>query len=186
MLPLTVGAALRVADLDAHRDWLIDAQRDLEIQDFIFPDILDGDFSGLVSRALRSLDGFDGRLGIHGPFFDLPLDARDPAIREVIARRMLRGLDACAALGGSHMVIHSPFTTWDHNNLDNLPGARDSLIQRVHDTLAGIVRRAEDAGIVLVMENIEDVDPRARVRLADSFGSTAVRVSLDTGHAMYA
>ena len=41
-------------------------------------------------------------------------------------------------------------------------------------------------GVELVVENIEDRDPAARVRLVDSFGSTALRVSIDTGHAAYA
>ena len=38
----------------------------------------------------------------------------------------------------------------------------------------------------MVIENIEDVDPHARVDLAKSFDSDAVKVSLDTGHANYA
>lgn len=36
------------------------------------------------------------------------------------------------------------------------------------------------------MENIEDRDPAARVRLVESFSSKALKVSIDTGHAAYA
>lgn len=186
MLPLTVGAALSVATLDTYRDWLIEGQRDLEIQDFIFPDVLDGDYSGLINQVKTRLDGHTGRIGIHGPFWGFTLHSKDPEIRRVVAHRMDQGLDACIALGGSHMVVHSPYTTWDHNNLDATPGARDVVIELVHDTLGAAVRKAEDAGIEIVIENIEDVDPTERLRLAESFGSEAVRLSLDTGHAMYA
>lgn len=186
MLPLTVGAALRVASLDTHRDWLIEGQRDLEIQDFFSAEVLDGDYTALVALAKRHLDGHTGRVGIHGPFWGFTIHSRDPEIRRVVARRMDQGLDACIALGGSHMVIHSPYSTWDHNNLDNYPDARDAVIDLVHDTLGAAVRKAEDNGIVLVIENIEDVDPSERLRLAESFGSDAVRLSIDTGHAMYA
>ena len=84
------------------------------------------------------------------------------------------------------MVIHSPYSTWDHNNLDNNPGARDQVIENVHATIGAAVKRAEDMGVVLVIENIEDKDPAERVRLAESFDSPAVRVSIDTGHANYA
>jgi sugar phosphate isomerase/epimerase len=38
----------------------------------------------------------------------------------------------------------------------------------------------------MVLENIEDIDPRLRVALADTFNSPAVAVSIDTGHAHYA
>jgi sugar phosphate isomerase/epimerase len=84
------------------------------------------------------------------------------------------------------MVIHSPYTTWDYNNLDYNPGSRKALTERVHDTLKDAVKRAEDMGCVMVIENIEDIDPHARVELAKSFDSDAVRVSIDTGHANYA
>src|SRR6185312_7418855 len=60
------------------------------------------------------------------------------------------------------------------------------LTERVHATLRDVVARAADIGCVLVLENIEDKDPAARVELARSFDSPAVRVSLDTGHAHYA
>ena len=53
----------------------------------------------------------------------------------------------------------------------------------MHETLAGVVKRAEDEGVVIVIENIEDKDPQDRVALAQSFDSPAVKVSLDTGHA---
>ena len=48
------------------------------------------------------------------------------------------------------------------------------------------MKRAEAIGVTLVIENIEDIDPRWRVRLAESFDSKQVRVSIDTGHAHYA
>ncbi|MEM8730724.1 MAG: sugar phosphate isomerase/epimerase family protein [Pseudomonadota bacterium] len=186
MLPLKVGAALRVSALETYREWLIDSQRDLELQDFIFHDVLEGDSSGLVAEAKRLLDGHTGRLGIHGPFWGFTLHSRDPDVRKLVAKRMDQALEICIALDGTHMVIHSPYSTWDHNNLDNTPGSRETVIGLVHDTLRAAVAKAEAHGIVLVIENIEDVDPTERLRLAQSFDSDAVRLSIDTGHAHYA
>ena len=99
---------------------------------------------------------------------------------------MMQGLDVVEALGASHMVIHSPLTTWDHNNLAQYPRGRENLIDRTHTTLSRVVARAEQLGCVLVIENIEDLDPTFRSELADSFGSDHVAVSIDTGHANYA
>jgi len=181
-----VGAAMCVAHLARHRDWLIAGNRDLELQDFIDPDLLEGDWRGCVDRARARLDGFTGRLGIHGAFWDLPVNASDPLIRNVVKRRLWQGLDACEALGATHMVVHSPYSTWGHNNLDKDPDARRQLVELTHLTMGDAVRRAEGMGVTLVIENIEDKDPHARVALARSFASPAVAVSVDTGHAHYA
>lgn len=172
--------------LETLRDWIIKDQRDLELQDFIDAKVLNGDWRPLVDRARRLLDGYTGRLGIHGPFWGLHLANPDPDIRAVVTRRMEQGLMVCEALGATQMVIHSPYSTWDYNNLDNLPGARERISELVHTTLAPVIQRAEEIGVTMVLENIEDKDPDARRHLAESFDSPAVAVSIDTGHAHYA
>jgi sugar phosphate isomerase/epimerase len=182
----TIGAALPIAELATYRDWLIDGQRDLEIQDFFDTSVLDGDWKGRVEEAKRLLDGFEGRLGIHGPFINLPIDARDPAIRDVVRKRLDQGLDACEALGATSCVIHSPFSNWDYNNLDRFPDWRENKTRAVHATLGDAVKRAEALGVTFVIENIEDRNPLDRLELARSFNSKAVAVSIDTGHAHYA
>jgi sugar phosphate isomerase/epimerase len=181
-----LGAALTLNGIRQHRDWLLEKQRDLELQDFHTARILDGDWRPLVEETRKLLEGHTGRLGIHGPFWGFKLDSHDPEIRAVVTRRLLQGLDACAALGATQMVIHSPYTAWDYNNLDNGPTARADLLERTHQTLRAAVTRAAESGVVLVIENIEDCDPHARVALAASFDSPAVKVSIDTGHAHYA
>lgn len=181
-----LGAALPIAMVERHRDWLFERDRDLELQDFFSAAVLDGDWTPIAERYRALLAGYRGRLGIHGPFWGFAIDSEEPLVRAVVRRRFLQGLDVCAAVGATQMVIHSPYTTWDYNNLDNYPTGRAQLVERVHDTLKDVVARAEDMGCVLVIENIEDKDPHARVELARSFGSPAVRVSIDTGHAHYA
>lgn len=181
-----VGAALTTQTLAIHRGWILEQQRDLEIQDFFRAETLDGDWRPIAAEVRRLLDGYTGRLGIHGPFWGFKIDSQDALIRAVVTKRFLQGLEACEAIGATQMVIHSPFTTWDYNNLDINPGARDAVVERVHLTLKDVVARAESIGCELVIENIEDKDPFARVALAKSFKSAAVRVSIDTGHAHYA
>ena len=186
-LPLTIGACLPVPRLAGFRDWLCERDRDLEIQTFHSPHVLDSDWRPLAEQAVRDLDGHNGRRGIHGPFWGISIASNDPMIQDVVRHRMMQGLDVCAALGAVQMVIHSPFTPWDYNH-DILP---DSAVAtkaeaHAHDTLLPVVKRAEDQGVTLVIENISDKHPGRRVHLADSFGSEAVRVSVDTGHAQLA
>jgi sugar phosphate isomerase/epimerase len=184
-LPI-LGAALPLAGLRQHRAWILDKQRDLEVQDFFWADVLNGDWNPLADEIRKELDGYTGRLGIHGPFWGFSIGSKDPDIRSVVNKRLHQGLDVCAALGATQMVIHSPYTTWDYNNLDYNPGSRDQVIETVHATVGDVVKRAEDMGCVLVVENIEDKDPHIRVELVKSFNSPAMRVSIDTGHANYA
>lgn len=181
-----LGAAMRLDMLEIHRDWVLAHQRDLELQDFVTAETLSGDWMPLVERAKRLLDGHRGRLGIHGPFWGFVIGAQDPDVRTVVAKRMEQALSAAESLGATHMVIHSPFTTWSYNNLTNNPGEFDAMIERCRDNLAAAVKRAEDIGCVLVIENIEDIDPAHRCALADAFNSPAAAVSVDTGHAHYA
>ena len=178
-----LGAALSIASLPAYRPWLLSRQRDLELQDFFRADVLDGDWRGAADKVKRLLDGYEGRLGIHGPFWGFKIDSHDPLIRQVVTQAPAAGPRSREAVGASQMVIHSPYTTWDHNNLDLYPGGREAVIERVQATLVDVIRRAELIGCELVIENIEDKDPHARVRLAKALNSKNVRVSLDTGHA---
>lgn len=191
MLPLKIGAALTLAHLPTYRDWLIEGERDLEVQDYYQADLLLGDWRAHVAKVKQALDGFTGRLGIHGPFWFLPLDCDDPEFRPLITKRYLTGVEIAAALGATQMVIHSPYSTWNSFNRFNYPprgaaSAAQEKIDKVHAVLGDVVKRAENEGVTLVIENIEDIDPRDRRELAASFDSTNVRLSIDTGHAHYA
>ncbi len=186
-LPL-LGAAMMTADLEELQDFILEQDRDLEIQDFFSIELLNGDWKAMATRTRELLDGYKGRLGIHGPFWGLNIANPDPDLREVISRKYLQGLEVCEFLGATQMVIHSPYTTWDFNNLDNFPdrSAYDRVRDNCHATMAPVVKRAEEIGVTMVIENIEDKDPDIRCILADSFNSPAMAVSIDTGHAHYA
>ena len=184
-LPI-LGAAMRIAALELHGDWLRSLPRPLELQDFVEAAVLEGDFSTAVAEVKRLLDGHEGPLGIHGPFRGLPLASPDHGIRTIVATRLAQALDVADALGATQIVIHSPYTTWMHNNLDQQPGQRDAVIDFTRLTLDAALKRAEGAGIGFVLENIEDKDPADRRRMVEAIASPALRLSLDTGHAAYA
>jgi sugar phosphate isomerase/epimerase len=181
----TLGAAVKLPTMERLRNWIFDRERDVEIQEFSEVGAFDGDWRGVAERYRTLLDGHLGRIGIHGPFWGLPIDSHDPEVGAVVAKRYHQGLDACAAVGATLMVIHSPFTTWDHNHLDAEPGAREQLLERVRRNVGAVVARAEDMGVTLALENIEDKNPFDRVQLARALGP-AVKASIDTGHAHYA
>lgn len=192
-LPL-LGVALTLDEIEATEGllpFIRDRDRDVEIRDFIpVGGLLPDAVTMTVARARRVFGEHRGRVGIHGPYEGLLIDTPDPDIRAIVTARMLASLEALAEIngnrGGGHMVVHSPYTTWVWHNRGTPFDDSARIKEAVHLCLKPVVRRAEETGITLVIENCEDIDPMDRVALAASFESPAVRVSLDTGHAHYA
>lgn len=184
-LPI-VGAALTLKLFEELYDVMFEKNRDLELHDFHKPEILDGNIEPLIDQAKCLLNGYQGRHGIHGPFWDLPLASWDPQLCKLVQKRLTKGLEICEALGSTHMVIHSPYMAWEHNNILNYHGSRESIFERFTVTMKPIVKRAEDIGTMLVLENVEDIDPYFRGELTESMSSEAFQISVDTGHAYYA
>lgn len=182
-LPM-VGAAMRIETLPQYADWLMEGQRDLEIQDPCVPEVLDGDWGLLVQEAKSVLDGYMGRMGVHGPFMSLTLLARDPKIRAVVVGRLRRGLEFAGELGATHMVIHSPFDYFGSPFLPHSLGhGQAEQFELIHATLETIVPLAAEFGCTLVIENIYDKHTAPLRALVHSFNSAFVRMSIDIGHA---
>ncbi|MGJ8623453.1 MAG: sugar phosphate isomerase/epimerase family protein [Yoonia sp.] len=186
MTPLKIGACLKTSEIPDHRDWLFDADRDIELQDFMTHTALTSEFDDRIAAAKTALDGHTGRLGIHGPFEGLDIDNKDAELRPIIAARFLKALEAADQIGARQMVLHSPYTAWYQNNIFNFPGYANKKLARIQEILDPAVRKAEAYGVVLVIENIQDVRPETRRALVDSFGSSAIALSIDTGHAQLA
>lgn len=184
-LPLLIGAALPINDLATYRDWLIADQRDLEIQDFYNNNLLDEDWRPLVQQAKAVLDGYSGRLGIHGPTDGLPLLTIDKRVRALVQDRLRQGLAVCAELGGTHMVLHSPFDCFGHPQMHH--SWSQGLQQEIDDThavLDAIVPLAAQINCTLMIEVSYDIAITPLLSLVQSFNSPFVRLSLDTGHAL--
>ena len=180
-----IGAQLSVLDLDRHRDWLFEKNRDLELPEFCMADILrsPGPF---IDMALKKLDGWNGRLGIHGPFSGFELDVKDREIRAVVQARLGQALQVCERLKARQMVLHSPYDPWDAHNLDNGPKDRAKSIQAILDTLAPALKRAGELGVEIVLENIRDTEPGLRRAVVEAADTPSLRLSVDTGHAFWA
>jgi sugar phosphate isomerase/epimerase len=183
MTPLKIGACLTPSEIKDHRDWLFGADRDLELQGFSRHVDLTTEFEDRIADAKAALDGFTGRIGIHGPYEGLDMDNKDPELRPLITARFLKALEAADQVGARQMVLHSPYARWYAANRLNKPGYDADKLGRIHAVMDPVVRAAEDKGITLVIENIFDVDPAHRRMMVDAFGSDAMKLSIDTGHA---
>ncbi|MCF3593461.1 sugar phosphate isomerase/epimerase [Rhodobacteraceae bacterium LMO-12] len=180
-----IGAQLSVLDLDRHRDWLFEKNRDLELPEFCMADILRNP-QPFIDMALAKLKGWNGRLGIHGPFSGFELNVKDREVRGVVRARLDQALEVCERLNARQMVIHSPYDAWDANNLDNGPKDRAKSVAAILETLGPALKRAEAAGVEMVVENIKDTEPALRRAVVEAADSAALRLSVDTGHAEWA
>src|SRR5262245_247259 len=179
-----VGAAMPIALLTEYRDWLCEEQRDVELQDPISPDVLDGDWRALARRANGLLDGHTGRRGVHGPFDGLSLCSRDPRVRDLASDRLCQALEFAAAVGATHMVVHSPFAFFGDPFLPHSPSYdRAAQLELIGRTLEAPLRMAGETGCALVVEGIFDKNPDPLLALVRALGSPYARLSIDVGHA---
>lgn len=184
----TLGVSLDIARLAEHRDWILESDRDVELRDPSYPETLDNGWRPLAEKVRSLLDGHTGRLGVHGPFWNLTTAARDPLVRSVVVDRFRQGLQFAAEVGATHMVIHSPFASLGANPFTrHSPGPKlEEEISAAQETLSEVIPLAEENGCTLVMENIYDTNPGPLITLVESFDSQHMRLSVDTGHAFIA
>ncbi|MFW5883199.1 MAG: TIM barrel protein [Verrucomicrobiota bacterium] len=179
-----VGCAAPYEDLRDLRPWLLEKQRDLELQNPSQPEFLDGEWSSIVAEIRSLLDGYTGRLGIHGPFRGMTIDAADPLIASAVITRLRQGIEFGQAIGATQMVMHSPFLFFGKGHLPHSPEhglARE--IDAVRSLIDQPLKEAQAAGITLVVENIFDINPRAVNTLVREINHPCLRRSIDTGHA---
>jgi sugar phosphate isomerase/epimerase len=191
MTPLIIGAALMIDNIPTHRDWIYAKNRDLEIQDFVRAEVYRDGWQTTVERAKLALNGFEGRLGIHGPFQGLDIACSDPDTADVIGRRYADAMGAAAALGARQMVIHSPFNSWHHYNRFNfVQPDYESVVAKVAEDvkhlLGSALKLGEAYGVQMVLENIQDITPQIRREMVEIIDSSALALSIDTGHAQIA
>lgn len=181
----TIGAALIIDQLETHLPWLLDGQRDIELQDPIFTMVLDGDWRALARHGRKLLADHRGRLGIHGPFLDLNLAAFDPRARALTVERLRQGLAFAAEVGATHMVLHSPFMSFGTPAHTFTPRSRRAATSdAARSVIEALLPEAAAIGCMLVVENIADGAVTPLIELVASFNSPLVRTSLDTGHAL--
>lgn len=180
----TIGAAMMIAQLPDYAEWLISGQRDLEIQNGLIPNVLDGDWGPSIKEAKSILDGYTGRMGIHGPFISLTLAPRDQWVREYVIKRLTQALNFAGELGATHMVIHSPFEYFgDAHTVYAHPDRLNEVIDLTKTVIDPILPVAEQNNCTMVIETIKDIHTGPLLALIRSFDSPFVRLSIDTGHA---
>lgn len=184
-LPLA-GAALRLERFAEFKDWILEDQRDLEIQDPCV-DFPMGQWRERAKAWKRELSEFRGRLGVHGPYDGVAIASRDPDARKYAQNKLLDCLDFCETIGATQCVAHSPFHFLGSSVACHTSTfALDYMIANAGETLAPVLERAATANCDLVLENIFDRNTAPLRALMQSIGHPRLKRSVDTGHALIA
>jgi len=147
------------------------------------PEVLEGDWAAHAREIRTVLDGYRGRLGVHAPYDGVHVATPHAGLAGAVRATLSRALEFTAAVGGSHLVVHSPFLFFGTAQGAHTPAEVAVAIERTLLNLAPVVTAATAQRTVLVFENICDLRPDPLDALVRAFASPWVRRSLDTGHA---
>ncbi len=181
MTAIKLGASMTRHDVATHQAWLFASARDIELQDFVDPRVLAGEWRATVMAARVALAGHKGRRSTQGPAWRVDAGQRDAVWARDTVRRLIVALDAADAVGACQMVLLSPFDGWYRAHVQPDLGADSRYMAHVGAIMDPVVTRAEDLGITIVIQNNGDADPTARRRLVEDFDSGALRLSVGTG-----
>jgi len=151
----------------------------LELQEFSDPNVLDGDWRGLLDRYARALDGFSRPLALHGPYIDLVSGSPDMRLVALTRERYLHNLEIGRELGVQYIDFHANYLPLvDHPSY--LPG----WVERQVAFWMPITEQAAQYNITLLLENMWEPEPAIICRILNRIQSPYLQACLDVGHAV--
>ncbi len=150
----------------------------IELMAFAFPHILDRGWQELIAHYRALLAPIDGRLTMHGPFFDMSPGSVDGKINGLTVERYQHALRIGAELGVRIVVFHANFIAairtddyrrgWQERNVAFWGAMADYAAQH---------------GIVIAIENMWEFDPDIIGAVLRRVDHPHLRACLDVGHA---
>jgi sugar phosphate isomerase/epimerase len=118
-------------------------------------------------------------INVHAPFVDLNPGSPDRSIRKVSVKRLLQAIDIAAIFSPKAMVCHTGFK----EIYNKLPAdVMEEWLDDSTESWRQICAKAEDANLVLALENEYDRNPGALLELVRRIDSPNLKICFDTGH----
>jgi sugar phosphate isomerase/epimerase len=153
----------------------------VEIQDFVNPNLLDGEWEKRVEEYKFVLEDFDEIISFHGPFLDLNPSSPDKQIVEITKRRYLQALNIANELNASYIIFHSQVNPW-------LKDPRIVAESNKNQSLfwKDILECLKDHDMDILIENIFEDAPRELSILMDEINQDKMNICFDVGHSRLA
>ena len=165
-------------DIGEHLELALKYGCGLEIQAFSSPEVLDGNWQGLLSRYKTLLKDFPHPLASHGAFFDMCSASVDTRVVALTRERYLLNLDIAAELGAAHVIFHTNFLP-----MIRTERYRSAWIESQVDFWQELGQEAARRNLYIVLENMWDPDPFILEGLFRNLTAPNLGVCLDTSHA---
>ncbi len=150
----------------------------LELQEFSDPNVLDGDWRGLLQKYQQTLTDFTGLLAMHGPYIDLVSGSPDKRLVALTHDRYLHNIEIGDELGAKYIDFHANYLPLvDHPSY--LPG----WLERQVAFWAPMAELGKRYGSILLLENMWEPDPAIITKILDEIDSPYLKACLDVGHA---
>ena len=196
-LILNEKVTVRGQGRDLNRDWgrlldrvqvnipcrqLVDQYVGLFLQHGINPEIgFDADtldrFNDQAMAGVAHLITERGRtVTFHGPFMDLAPGGMDPRIRKVSAKRLQRTMELVPLFSARSVVFHAGYDDRRYH------AHRQEWLSGSLATWEPIIRRAEEIGVAIHLENVYEQTPEVIRTLIEGIASENLGFCLDVGH----
>jgi len=149
----------------------------LELMVFAYPDVLDGDWHGVLDSYERKLATFEGVISMHAPFMDLVSGSPDERINQVGRERYMQAIHIAAELGAKHLVAHANFIGLLHQ-----PAYREGWHRRNVTFWSAISDYAKEFDVTICLENMWEFSPTIIPDLLAEVNHPNLRACLDIGH----
>jgi sugar phosphate isomerase/epimerase len=131
-------------------------------------------------KEVKYLSGILQRNGLevtlHSPFMDLSPGGLDRKIKEVTLDRFSETIELAGILKPKTIVFHPGYEKWKFN------GEVKLWLESSLQTWRPLVRKAEEMGLTLTIENVYEEGPEPLVALLKAIDSPRFRFCFDTGH----
>ena len=196
-LILNEKVTVRGQGRDLNRDWgrlldrvqvnipcrqLVDQYLGLFLQHGINPEIgFDADtldrFNDQAMAGVAHLITERGRtVTFHGPFMDLAPGGMDQRIREVSAKRLQRTMELVPLFSARSVVFHAGYDDRRYH------AHRQEWLSCSLATWEPLVKRAEEIGVAIYLENVYEQTPEMILTLLEAIESENLGFCLDVGH----
>ncbi len=129
-----------------------------------------------VDRLADALHRNGLEITVHGPYLDLSPGGADRKVKAVTLDRISKTIELARSFKPKAIVFHPGYDKWTFN------GDTKRWLESSLQTWEPMVKRAEEAGLTLAVENVFEEGPNALRDLLDEVNSSSFRFCFDTGH----
>jgi len=150
----------------------------VEVMNFAYPDVLDGNWEHEVATYRTILRRVPGPITMHGPFMDMASGSPDERINQVCMGRYRHAIHIANDLESPLLVLHANFIGSLHN-----PAYREGWHKRNIPFWSRLAEYAAERGVTIAIENMWEFEPAIIADLLRDVDHPNLRACLDVGHA---